>query len=152
MSLSFLNKSTWQIQWNGIFNWLWLEFFPCKLISKLNLNCILRSQFSIVQLSAWKPHLIKHIEQLKYVQRLATKCILNDYSSDYKSCVTRLHMLPLDVNDVTLFLKSVDYLHDGFDLKNFIKFSTVYVHQLSGQFTQDKGQTSKLSMEPFLYH
>ena len=62
---------------------------------------LVRSQFFYCSV-IWKPHLIKHIQQLERVQRRATKYILHDYSTDYKSRLIKLHMLPLmyilDVN------------------------------------------------------
>ena len=100
-------------------------------MSKPNLDYIytslVRSQFFYCSV-IWKPHLIKHIQQLERVQRRATKYILNDYSTDYKSRLINLHMLPLmyilDVNDVMFFLKNLHNPHNGFDINNFIKFAT----------------------------
>uniref|UniRef100_A0A1X7T6X9 Reverse transcriptase domain-containing protein n=2 Tax=Amphimedon queenslandica TaxID=400682 RepID=A0A1X7T6X9_AMPQE len=43
----------------------------------------------------WRPNLIKDITTLERVQRRATKYILNDYSSDYKSRLISLQILPL---------------------------------------------------------
>ena len=43
----------------------------------------------------WRPHLMKDIILLERVQRRATKFIFNDYSSDYKSRLIKLGMLPL---------------------------------------------------------
>ena len=58
--------------------------------------------------SLWRPHLLEDIELLKKVQRRATKFILNDYTSDYK---TRLGMLPLmyiyEIADILFFIKSL---------------------------------------------
>ena len=41
----------------------------------------------------WHPYLRKDIKL--YVQRRATKFILNDYSSDYKSRLLKVNLLPL---------------------------------------------------------
>ena len=67
--------------------------------------------------------------------RRATKYILNDYSTDYKSRLIKLHMLPLmyilDVKDVMFFLKNLHHLHNGFDINNFIKFATGHTLETS---------------------
>ena len=43
----------------------------------------------------WRPYLIKDIDLLERVQRRATKFILSDYSSDYKTRLIQLGTLPL---------------------------------------------------------
>ena len=43
----------------------------------------------------WRPNLIKDISCLEQVQRKATKYILNDFSSDYKTRLLKLNLLPL---------------------------------------------------------
>ncbi len=43
----------------------------------------------------WRPHLCKNIQSIERIQRRATKYILKDYISDYKSRLLSLHMLPL---------------------------------------------------------
>ena len=55
---------------------------------------LIRSQFMYCSV-LWKPYLIKHIQQIERIQRRATKYILNDYTSDYKSHLLKLHILPL---------------------------------------------------------
>ena len=76
----------------------------------------------------WKPYFIKHIQQLERVQRRATKYILNDFTSDYKSRLIQTQLLPLtyilDLNDVMFFIKSLRNHHDGFIINNYIKFVT----------------------------
>ena len=76
----------------------------------------------------WKPYFIKHIQQLEQVQRRATKYILNDFTSDYKSRLIQTQLLPLtyilDLNDVMFFIKSLRNHHDGFIINNYIKFVT----------------------------
>ena len=57
----------------------------------------------------WRPHLIKDITTLENVQRRATKFILNDYTSDYKSRLLKLDMFPLmllyEYYDIIFFFK-----------------------------------------------
>ena len=43
----------------------------------------------------WKPYLLKDIRQLEQLQRRTTKYILNDYTSNYKSRLLELKILPL---------------------------------------------------------
>ena len=43
----------------------------------------------------WRPQLLKNIFILERVQRRATKFVLNDYESSYKTCLKQLHLLPL---------------------------------------------------------
>ena len=43
----------------------------------------------------WRPYKIKDILLLKRVQQRATKYILNDYTSSYKSRLTKLNLFPL---------------------------------------------------------
>ena len=43
----------------------------------------------------WRPYLLKDIELIEKVQRRATKFILSDYTSDYRTRLTQLGMLPL---------------------------------------------------------
>ena len=51
--------------------------------------------------------------------------ILNCYSSDYKSHLIKLHLLPLmyvlDINDIMFYIKN---LHTGFSIDNYVKFVT----------------------------
>jgi len=43
----------------------------------------------------WKPYLLKDIESLERVWRRATKFILSDYSSDYRTRLMKIGVLPL---------------------------------------------------------
>ena len=55
----------------------------------------------------WKPYLLKDIRQLEQLQRCATKYILNDYTSNYKSRLLELKIFPLmyvlDICDKMIF-------------------------------------------------
>jgi len=59
----------------------------------------------------WRPKLIKDITMLERVQRRATKYILNDYTSTYKSRLQQLQMLPLmyiyEFNDLMFFISII---------------------------------------------
>ena len=59
----------------------------------------------------WNPYLIKDIVMLERIQRHATKFILNDYTSSYKSRLLKLNILPLmyqfDYYDTLFFLSNI---------------------------------------------
>ena len=55
---------------------------------------LFRSQLTYCS-QIWRPHLLKDITSLERIQRRATKFILNDFSSDYKSHLVALQILPL---------------------------------------------------------
>lgn len=88
---------------------------------------LIRSQFMYCSV-LWKPYLVKHIQLIERVQRRATKYILNDYISDYKSRLHKLLILPLmytlDLNDIMFFIKNLKTSLDGFNIKNFVSFVT----------------------------
>ena len=62
------------------------------------------------------------------MQRRATKFILNDYLSSYKSRLQQLNLLPLmyiyELNDLMFLIKSLNTPTDNFDIRNFISFNT----------------------------
>ena len=64
-------------------------------ISKKHLYIsLVRSQLMFCS-TLWKPDLLKDIRQLEQLQHRATKYILNDYTSNYKSRLLELKNLPL---------------------------------------------------------
>ena len=64
---------------------------------------LVRSQF-LYGSQIWRPLLLKDVNAIESLQRRATKYILNDYESDYRSRLIKLHILPLtmvlEVNDI----------------------------------------------------
>ena len=56
----------------------------------------------------WRPFLLKDINPIEQIQRRATKYILNDYTSDYRSRLITLNLLPmsmlLELNDICFFV------------------------------------------------
>ena len=62
------------------------------------------------------------------VQRRATKYILNDFTSDYKSRLIKLQLLPLmhifDLSDIILFIKSYKTPHAAFDITKYVSYAT----------------------------
>ena len=61
---------------------------------KLLYISLVRSQLTYCS-QIWRPQLIRDIKALDKVQRRATKFVLNDFTSDYKTRLTRLGLLPL---------------------------------------------------------
>ena len=71
---------------------------------------LVRSQlFYCIQV--WRPHLMRDILNIERVQRRATKYILNDYTSSYKTCLILLNLLPLmylfELHDILFAIKSI---------------------------------------------
>ncbi len=76
----------------------------------------------------WHPTLVKDIMALERIQRRATKFILSDYSSTYKSRLTSLNLLPLmyqlELNDILFFISCIKDPSYKFPLMNYFSFST----------------------------
>ena len=92
----------------------------------------------------WRPILLKDIVTLERVQRRASKFILNDYTSSYKSRLIQLSLLPLmyqyELNDLLFFIKSYNSPSECFDIRRFVHFrssstrsssASKLVHQIS---------------------
>ena len=75
----------------------------------------------------WRPYLRRDIIVLEKLQRRVTKFILNDYTSDYKTRLSSLELLPLSMTlelyDIIFFLKSVKSPSPSFDILDYIHFS-----------------------------
>ena len=108
-----------------------------NLISRTfyNVNCVQTKtvlylslvRFYFQNSSLCHPHFIRDITTIKILQQRATKYILCDFSSDYKSRLIRLKLLPLmmtfELQDV-FFIKSFKEPSTSFDIRNFIQFSS----------------------------
>ena len=69
----------------------------------------------------WRPRKIKDILLLERVKRRATKYILNDYTSSYKSRLTKFNLLPLMcVYYLIFYIKSNKYPSSYFNINEFI--------------------------------
>ena len=70
---------------------------------------------------------MKDIIKLEQLQRRATKRILQDYSSDYKSRLTNLNLLPLmyvfEISDKMFFINSIKNPTSSFNINSYISFS-----------------------------
>lgn len=87
---------------------------------------LVRSQLSYCS-PTWRPHLSRDIIKLERVQRRATKYILDNYSSDYKSRLIELNLLPLmyfyELTDLMYFINSLKNPTDSFDINSYVSFS-----------------------------
>ena len=76
----------------------------------------------------WRPFLLKDIKAMEKVQRRATKYILNDYHSDYKSRLSTLRLLLLmcilEINDIMFFIQSIKNPSTSFNIRNYLSFSS----------------------------
>ena len=83
----------------------------------------------------WRPYLCKDIILLEKIQRRASKFLLNDYSSDYKTRLMSLNLLPLsmvmELNDIIFFLKSLRTPLSTFNLTSWtMSVSATLLHGL----------------------
>ena len=88
---------------------------------------LVRSQL-VYCLQVWRPSLVEEIKTFEDVQRSATKFILNDYISDYRTHRLKLHiMLPLsmlhELNDICFFVKSLKQAFISFTITDYVSFS-----------------------------
>ena len=76
----------------------------------------------------WRPQHLKDIQLLETLQRRATKFILNDYKSCYRSRLLTLHMLPLmmqlEIIDILFFVTSIKHPTERFDILEYVTFSS----------------------------
>ena len=74
----------------------------------------------------WRPFLIKDFQSIEKIQRRATKYILNDSSSDYKSRLLSLNMLPLmywlDLQDLVFLVKCLKDPHNTMNIYRYVNF------------------------------
>ena len=88
---------------------------------------LVRSQLSYCS-QLWRPRLMKDIVCLEKVQRRASKYILGDRESDYRSRLITLNLLPLmywlELQDLIFCVKSLQSPSDNFNIRNYVQFST----------------------------
>ena len=120
--------------------------FTTHAVTSKKLLCIslVRAQLTYCS-QLWRPYLIKDIIVLERVQRRATKFILNDYQSSYRSRLLTLNLLPLmylfEIYDIIFFIKSLKNPTSSFNIYNFIEF-----HSSSSRLSK----ANKLTHQRFL--
>ena len=84
---------------------------------------LIRSQLTYCS-QVWKPHLIKDITCLENIKQPATKFILNDYHTDYRSRLISLNLLPsvyfLVLLDILFFIKCLKSWDPSFPILSFV--------------------------------
>ena len=94
----------------------------------------------------WRPQHLKDMQLLQTLQRRATKFILNDYKSCYRSLLT-LRMLPLmthlEIIDILFFVTSIKHPTERFDILKlchlFFSINAVFIQvQACSYFVSNK--------------
>lgn len=102
------------------------ESAPVTLKKQLYISLV-RSFLSYCS-QVWKPRYAKDISCLERIQRRSTKYILNDYSTNYKSRLQTLHLLPialwLDLHDLLFLVKCLQDQENNFEIHRYITFRT----------------------------
>ena len=97
----------------------------------------------------WRPHLIKDIKLLESIQRRATKFILNDFTSDYKSRLIKLNLLPLmmfyELCDIIFYIKSVKSPNTNFNINDFIFVKNSITRSSSHKLAHSISSTSHVN-------
>ena len=95
----------------------------------------------------WRPHLIKDIKKLEQLQRQATKYILSNYLSDYKTQLIQLRLLPLtyifETSDILFFIKNLKNLTKNFNINTYISFSIGNTRSYGVKFSHNASSTKK---------
>ena len=88
---------------------------------------LVHSQLLFYCTQIWRPYLMKDILNIEQVQHRATKHILNDYISSYKTCLMQLNLLPLmylfELHDILFAIKSLKTPTTQFNVNNYINFN-----------------------------
>jgi len=75
----------------------------------------------------WRPHLMKDINKIEQLQRRASKYILHDFTSDYKTRLIKLQLFPLmyvlEISDIMFFITSIKNPTSSFDISTYVSFS-----------------------------
>jgi len=69
----------------------------------------------------WHPYVMCDITALERIQRRATKYILNDYSSNYRTRLLNLNMLPL-MYILMVFVTYFSLVQHPFNINNYVSF------------------------------
>ena len=115
---------------------------------------LVRSQLTYCT-QLWHPHLMKGILNIERVQRCATKYVLNDYVSDYKTRLFKLKLLPLmyffELQDIMFVVKSLKFPTNNFNIRDYISFGTTNTRLSSGHKLLHMHHTSNMNRH-FFFH
>ena len=122
----------------------------CILAKKNLYTSLVRSQCSYCSI-IWRAQLIKDNKFLENVQRRATQYILSNFSSDYRSRLISLNMLPLmmqfEFNDLIIFIQCIKYASDSFNNLDYVSllwyFQICYSAEDHVSFSQNYIDTPK---------
>ena len=110
----------------GLIRRTFLPSHSTSTMVKLYVSLVSSQLFYCTQI--WRPHLMKDILSIERVQRRATKYILNDYTSCYKTRLIKLRLLPLmylfEIQDILFAIKSIKTPSSHFDITNYSVFSS----------------------------
>ena len=97
--------------------------------------CLICSQIMYCSI-LWHPHLIQDFTKIDRLQRRDTWYILNDFSTDYKSRLIWLKLLPLmyifELVDIMFFIKSLKAPTSNFNITDCVTFSSSTTRLSSG--------------------
>lgn len=103
----------------------------------------------------WRPNLKKDFIPLEKTQKRATKFILNDYKSDYKSRLMSLNLLPLmmclELNDVLFYIKEYKTPSDRFSVNDYVTLSSTNTRS-SGHTKMNHKQSPTSRNHHFLFN
>ena len=121
LGLVVSNDFSWANHYNHIIPCAYkiLELIRCSFSPSLNLSMKMKLYLALVHSQLmyctpiWRPYLQKDIQNnIERIQRHATKFILNDYDSNYKTQLLTLKLLPLmylfELQDIILLLNHLN--------------------------------------------
>ena len=132
MQIDLLNLTIWSQHWNLNFNvakcaLLWSYSGHSPQTKKTLSLSLVHSQLTYCS-QIWHPHLLKDIIILGKIQHCVTKYILNEFTSDYRSRLIALRILPLMVQlelyDVMFFIRSLKGPTNAFNIDDHVTFHT----------------------------
>ena len=98
-------------------------------------TALVRSQLTYCSV-IWHPYLIQDINKLESIQCRATKFIMNNYKSDYKTRLLHLNLLSLmyifESTDIIFLVKSLKFPSESFNINNYVSFSAGSATRSSG--------------------
>ena len=129
--------------------------------SSLNLSMKMKLYLTLVRSQLmyctpiWRPYLQTDIQNIERIQCRATKFILNDYDSNYKTWLLTLKLLPLmyllELQDIIFTVKSLKYPTKGFNILHHISFSTSNTRSSSNCKLKHLSHTNNYNRHSFFH-